>query len=136
MGKLAFDTGLAVSVSRAAIALTGVDSLWELTALALGTTILLTELASNTATVSMMAPVVLAVSKELGVPVTPPLLAVCFGASMGFMFPMGTPPNAMVYGTGLVPLTAMMRVGIAIDILSFLVILGALRLLCPLLGFA
>jgi sodium-dependent dicarboxylate transporter 2/3/5 len=136
MGKLAFDTGLAVSLSRTAIALTGVDSLWELTALALGTTILLTEVASNTATVSMMAPVVLAVSKELGVPVAPPLLAVCFGASMGFMFPMGTPPNAMVYGTGLVPLTAMMRVGIAVDILSFLVILGALRLLCPLLGFA
>jgi len=52
------------------------------------------------------------------------------------MFPIGTPPNAMVYGTGLVPLTAMMRVGIAVDILSFLVILGALRLLCPLLGFA
>jgi sodium-dependent dicarboxylate transporter 2/3/5 len=70
------------------------------------------------------------------VPPEPPVLAVCFGASMGFMFPVGTPPNAIVYGTGLVPLTAMMRLGIIVDVLSFFVIFAVLRLLCPLMGFA
>ena len=67
-------------------------------------------------------------------PVVPPLLAVAFGASMGFMFPVGTPPNAIVYGTGLVPLTSMMRIGVLVDILGFFVILAVLRVLCPLLG--
>ena len=64
------------------------------------------------------------------------MLAVCFGASMGFMFPVGTPPNAIVYGTGLVPLTAMMRLGIMVDVLSFIVIFAVLRVLCPLMGLA
>ena len=131
-----FQTGLAGVVGRGVVQATGVTTLWTLTALVLAVTILLTELASNVATVSMLAPLVLALTGELGVPVVPPLLAVAFGASMGFMFPVGTPPNAIVYGTGLVPLTAMMRVGVIVDLLSFVVILGALRLLCPLVGLA
>jgi sodium-dependent dicarboxylate transporter 2/3/5 len=82
----------------------------------------------------MLAPLVLALAAEMGVPVVPPLLAVGFGASMGFMFPVGTPPNAIVYGTGLVPLTSMMRIGVMVDILGFFVILAVLRTLCPALG--
>jgi sodium-dependent dicarboxylate transporter 2/3/5 len=50
------------------------------------------------------------------------------------MFPVGTPPNAIVYGTGLVPLTSMMRIGVMVDILGFFVILAVLRTLCPALG--
>jgi len=134
LGKMMFDTGLAAFVGRAAVETTGVSTMWGLTALALATTIVLTEIASNTATVTMLAPLVLALAGEMGVPVVPPLLAVAFGASMGFMFPVGTPPNAIVYGTGLVPLTAMMRIGVAVDILGFFVILAVLRTLCPLLG--
>ena len=136
LGKMMFDTGLAAFIGRGAVAATGVTTVWGLTALALATTIALTEVASNTATVTMLAPLVIALAQELGVPVTPPLLAVAFGASMGFMFPVGTPPNAIVYGTGLVPLTAMMRIGVIVDILSFFVILGVLRVLCPLLGLS
>jgi len=134
LGKMMFDTGLAAFVGRAAVDLTGVSTLWGLTALALATTIVLTEIASNTATVTMLAPLVLALAAEMGVPVVPPLLAVGFGASMGFMFPVGTPPNAIVYGTGLVPLTSMMRIGVMVDILGFFVILAVLRVLCPALG--
>lgn len=134
LGKMMFDTGLAAFFGRTAVAATGVSTLWGLTALALATTIVLTEIASNTATVTMLAPLVLALAGEMGVPVVPPLLAVAFGASMGFMFPVGTPPNALVYGTGLVPLTSMMRIGVMVDILGFVVILGVLRALCPLLG--
>jgi sodium-dependent dicarboxylate transporter 2/3/5 len=136
LGKMMFDTGLAAFVGRAAVEATGVSTLWGLTALALITTIVLTEIASNTATVTMLAPLVIALATEMGVPVVPPLLAVAFGASMGFMFPVGTPPNAIVYGTGLVPLTAMMRIGVMVDILGFFVILAVLRVLCPLMGLA
>ncbi|HVR72516.1 MAG TPA: DASS family sodium-coupled anion symporter [Vicinamibacteria bacterium] len=136
LGKMLFDTGLAGVVGRGVVEATGVTTLWGLTALVLATTIVLTELASNTATVSMLAPLVLALTQELGLPPHPPLLAACFGASMGFMFPVGTPPNAVVYGTGLIPITAMMRVGVVVDLLGFFVIFAMLRLLCPLLGMA
>jgi sodium-dependent dicarboxylate transporter 2/3/5 len=136
LGKMMFETKLAEAAGRGVLAVTQVESLWGLTALVLAITIVLTETASNTATVSMLAPLSIALARELGVPVMPPLLAVCFGASMGFMFPVGTPPNAIVYGTGLVPLPAMMRVGVVVDVLSFFVILAVLRTLCPLLGLA
>ena len=136
LGKMLFDTGLAGVAGRGVVEATGVTSLWGLTALVLVTTIVLTELASNVATVSMLAPLVLALTQELGLPPLPPLLAACFGASMGFMLPVGTPPNAIVYGTGLIPITAMIRVGVVVDVLGFFVIFGVLRLLCPLLGMA
>jgi sodium-dependent dicarboxylate transporter 2/3/5 len=136
MAKLMFDTGLAAALARAALAATGVTSLWGLTALALGAAILLTEVAPNASTVGLLAPLVLAAARDHGLPLTPPLLAVCFGAGLGFMLPVGTPPSAMVFGTRLVPLAAMMGVGVLVDLLGFFVILGALFLLCPLLGFA
>lgn len=136
LGKAMFDTGLAATLGRGVVQATGVETLWGLVALALATTIVLTETASNVATVSMLAPLVLALAREIGVPQLPPLLAVMFGASMGFMFPVGTPPNAIVYGTGLVPITSMIRVGVVVDILGYFVILAVLRVMCPLLGFA
>jgi sodium-dependent dicarboxylate transporter 2/3/5 len=64
----------------------------------------------------------------------PPTIGVCLGASMAFMLPVSTPSNAIVYGSGRVPITTMLRSGLLLDLCSFVVILGGLRLLCPLLG--
>ncbi|MEW6325268.1 MAG: anion permease, partial [Nitrospirota bacterium] len=64
----------------------------------------------------------------------PPALGACLGASYGFMLPISTPPNAIVYGSGLVPIRRMIRAGLLFDLAGFLVIWAGLRLLCPLLG--
>ncbi|TAN60885.1 hypothetical protein EPN18_07740 [bacterium] len=53
---------------------------------------------------------------------------------MVFMLPVSTPSNAIVYGSGKVPITSMIRAGVALDVLSFFVIIGGLRIMCPLLG--
>jgi sodium-dependent dicarboxylate transporter 2/3/5 len=58
------------------------------------------------------------------------------GASLGFMMPISTPPNAIVYGTGYVPAREMMRAGFVLDALGFVVTWTALRLLLPVLGLA
>jgi sodium-dependent dicarboxylate transporter 2/3/5 len=50
------------------------------------------------------------------------------------MLPISTPPNAIVYGTGRVPITDMIKCGFLLDVLSVAIVLIALRLLCPLLG--
>jgi sodium-dependent dicarboxylate transporter 2/3/5 len=134
LGGLMFSTGLADAVGRGMIALFGVESLWGLTALAVGLAIALTEMTSNTATANMLVPIVIALAKTLSVSPVPPAIGVCLGASMAFMLPVSTPSNAIVYGSGRVPITAMMRTGIVLDVVSFVVILGGLRLLCPLLG--
>ncbi len=55
---------------------------------------------------------------------------------MAFMMPISTPPNAIVYGSGLVPITAMLRIGVLVGVFSFVVAFLGLRLLCPVLGLA
>jgi sodium-dependent dicarboxylate transporter 2/3/5 len=54
------------------------------------------------------------------------------GASYGFMLPVSTPPNAIAYGTGLVPIPRMIRAGVLFDVCGFVIILLGLRLLWPL----
>ena len=87
--------------------------------------VLLTELASNTAVAAAFLP--LAGTLAVAIGVDPLLLAapVALGASCGFMLPVGTPPNAMVYGTGRIAITDMMRAGIWFDLLMILLVSGA-----------
>ncbi|NTX33691.1 DASS family sodium-coupled anion symporter [Myxococcus llanfairpwllgwyngyllgogerychwyrndrobwllllantysiliogogogochensis] len=73
-------------------------------------TILLSAIASNTATTNVMLNVL---------PASRPLLAVStFAASCDFALPAGTPPNAIVFGSGVVRLPVMMRVGVLLDLLA------------------
>jgi sodium-dependent dicarboxylate transporter 2/3/5 len=64
----------------------------------------------------------------------PPALGAALGASFGFMLPVSTPPNAIVYGSGLVRLRDMMTAGAVLDVVGIGVIWLSLWLLCPLLG--
>ena len=71
-----------------------------------------------------------------GVNPVPPALGAIFGCSWGFMLPISTPPNAIVYGSGLVSITKMIRAGLLFDLMGGLVIWAVLRLLLPLVGLA
>jgi sodium-dependent dicarboxylate transporter 2/3/5 len=137
LGALMFSTGVAKALGETASGLFGPEAgLWALTGLAIVVGIVLSETTSNTSSATMLCPVVIALADGMGVSPVAPTLGACLGASMGFMLPVSTPPNAIVYGSGLVPLPAMLRAGIIFDILGFLVIWGGLRVLCPLLGLA
>ena len=70
----------------------------------------------------MIVPVAIAVAQAAGVQPLEPALGATLGASMGFMMPISTPPNAIVYSSGYVPITSMMRHGVALDIAGFVVI--------------
>ena len=96
-----------------------------------GVAIILSETTSNTASANMIVPVAIAVSKASGIDPLAPALAATLGASMGFMMPISTPPNAIVYGSGHVPLTAMMRFGVVLDIAGFVVIVALVTWLVP-----
>ena len=133
LGRLMFTTGLAEHVGRALVAASGAESLWAVTAISVAVGIALTEITSNTAATNMLVPVVLSICQVERLNPVAPALGACVGASMAFMLPISTPPNAIVYGTGLVPITTMIRFGVAMDIVAFFIVLGGLRLLCPLL---
>jgi len=134
LGKLAKSTGLSDLWGTSLVAATGADSTWTLTALVTGVAILLSEATSNTATATLMAPLAVSLAQAAHVPPVPAALGATLGASFGFMLPISTGPNAMAYATGLVRVRQMMRAGIAFDLLGFLIIVGGLRLLMPIVG--
>jgi sodium-dependent dicarboxylate transporter 2/3/5 len=134
LGRLTFETGLAEAAGRALVRLTGAESVWALTGVAIVAGILLSELTSNTASASMLVPVVIAIAQATGESPVPPALGAALGASFGFMLPISTPPNAIVFGSGLVQLREMARAGFVLDIAGGAIIWLSLRLLCPVLG--
>ena len=124
MGELAFSTGLAESMGHGITAWLPAHSSLSLTIVFTAIAILMSEAASNTASANMIVPVAIAVAEAAGVSPVQPALGATLGASMGFMMPISTPPNAIVYSSGYVPITSMMRHGVALDIAGFFVIVG------------
>ena len=134
LGKLMFETKLAAAVGAAVVNVSGAESVWALTAVAIVLGVLISEASSNTASASMIIPTVIAVAGTLGVSPIPPVLGAALGASFGFMLPVSTPPNAIVYGSGLVPLNEMIASGIWLDVAGAILIWVGLRVFCPLFG--
>ena len=122
MGELAFSTGLADAMGRGITSWLPAKSALSLTVLFTAAGIVMSETASNTASANMIVPVAIAVSQAAGIDPLQPALGATLGASMGFMMPISTPPNAIVYSSGHVPITAMMRHGIWLDVAGFVVI--------------
>ena len=131
LGDLAFTTGLAKALGEGLTSWTPAPTTFALTVLFTGVAIVLSETTSNTASANMIVPVAIAVAKASGIDPLAPALAATLGASMGFMMPISTPPNAIVYGSGHVPLTAMMRYGVILDLAGFVVIVALVTWLVP-----
>jgi sodium-dependent dicarboxylate transporter 2/3/5 len=98
-------------------------------------TVFLSELTSNTAQVATMVPVLAAMAPVLGMNPYVLILACTLGASSAFMMPVGTPPNAIVFGTGLVRMPQMMKAGVWLNLAAILVITALATLfITPLIG--
>jgi sodium-dependent dicarboxylate transporter 2/3/5 len=95
--------------------------------------IVLSEAASNTAAANIVVPMAIAVAQAAGVSPIEPALAATLGASMGFMMPVSTPANAIVYSSGHVPIGAMIRHGVVLDVIGYVVIVIAVLVGGPLL---
>jgi sodium-dependent dicarboxylate transporter 2/3/5 len=87
------------------------------------------EVGSNTALTATAVPVLGAVAPALGMPVEKVVVATALGASYAFMLPVGTPPNALVYGTGKVPYGDMLRVGLVLNVAVGAVLVAVLSVL-------
>jgi sodium-dependent dicarboxylate transporter 2/3/5 len=134
LGSLMFSTKLAEAIGSALLGITGASSQWGITFLAIFLGILMSETTSNTASANMVIPVMIAIAQTSGISPIPPALGACLGASFGFMLPVSTPPNAIVYSSGRIPITKMIKTGIFFDLAGLILIWIGLRILCPLLG--
>ncbi|PHM33387.1 SLC13 family permease [Xenorhabdus innexi] len=84
--------------------------------------IFLTEFTSNTASAALLVPIFATVAEALGMPVIVLTMIIGIGASCAFMLPVATPPNAIVYGTGYIKQTEMVRVGIVLNLACIAII--------------
>jgi sodium-dependent dicarboxylate transporter 2/3/5 len=132
MGQLAFSTGLAEALGKGITAWLPSQSTVALTMIFTGVAIVLSEATSNTAAANMIVPIAIAVAIEAGVRPLEPALGATLGASMGFMMHVSTPPNAIVYSSGFIPITSMMKYGVLLDIFGYVVIVALVLLLGPL----
>jgi sodium-dependent dicarboxylate transporter 2/3/5 len=131
LGELMFSTGLAQWLGEGLAHRLQADSTLGLVMLFTAVAIFLSETTSNTASATMVIPVAIAVAQGAGVDPLAPAMAACLGASMGFMLPVSTPPNAIVYGSGCVPLLKMVRHGVVLDIAGFIAIVPVATWLIP-----
>ncbi len=96
------------------------------------TVLVLSELASNLAVATMVMPVAAALGTSVGLPPALIMLVAGFAASTGFALPIATPPNTIVFGSGMVTVRQMMRAGLLLDAVSVCVIAAVVAWLGPL----
>jgi sodium-dependent dicarboxylate transporter 2/3/5 len=121
-GSLLDSTGLAGSIGEGSAHLLGLTSTFAITLFAVILAIVISETTSNTASAAVVVPIIIPVAMAAGINPFVPALAATFAASFGFMLPVSTPQNAIVYGSGVVPITKMIRSGAAFDVLGALLI--------------
>jgi sodium-dependent dicarboxylate transporter 2/3/5 len=120
--------GLAKYLGSLLDALQGAPTILVVAAVAFGI-LMLTELTSNTATAATFLPIAGALAISLGENPLLLLVPTALAANCSYMMPVGTPPNAIVYGSGLVPLPQMARTGMLLNILLVPLLVGLMLLL-------
>jgi len=94
--------------------------------------IFLTEITSNTATASMMYPIMASLAVALGFHPYALMIAAGVAASCAFMLPVATPPNAVVFGSGYLRIPDMAKAGFALNIIGIILVTVAIYVLLPL----
>jgi len=134
LGFQMFETGLADSIGRFFISPGTSANLSLVTFLSITLSVFLTEVTSNTASSNMIIPIIIAISKAASISPLAPVLGSAIGCSFAFMLPVATPPNAIIFGSRLVPLTKMIKYGFWLNIIGIIIIWIGIRLLAPFLG--
>jgi sodium-dependent dicarboxylate transporter 2/3/5 len=115
-----FRTGLATWIARSFTGLLGEPSTLVMIIAVVFLVNFLTEITSNTAVTSMMVPIVISIAMRTGENPVALAVAAAMSASMAFMLPVATPPNALVFSTGHIQLRDMVRGGLILDVIGWM----------------
>jgi sodium-dependent dicarboxylate transporter 2/3/5 len=121
LGELSRSTGLADALGKSLTGWLPPGTVMLITAATL-MAVITSEFTSNTAIANIVVPVAMALAGASGGDPLTAALAATFAASLGFMMPVSTPCNAIVYGTGRIRLHDMIRSGAIIDLAGAVVI--------------
>jgi solute carrier family 13 (sodium-dependent dicarboxylate transporter), member 2/3/5 len=130
MGKFLFKTGVAKYMGDSISSIYPFHSEFMYILLFTLLAVFISEFTSNTASANMILPIAISVSQAASIPPLKVALAATLASSLGFMLPISTGPNAIVFGSGLIPIKTMVRYGIVLDIIgAVLVAVGVYGLL-------
>ena len=129
LGVLSFQTGLAEAMGRGLTGLLPVEGRLGLLVASVLFAAILSETTSNTASANMVVPVVISIARAAGMDPVEPALGATLASSLGFMLPVSTPCNAIVYGSGYIPLGRMIRWGLILDLAGVVVVVAVVRTL-------
>ncbi|KPL61589.1 SLC13 family permease [Rossellomorea vietnamensis] len=115
------ETGLAEWIGKQLTVLDGISFIIILVAVT-AFVIFLTEITSNTATATMMFPIMAALAAALDVHPYSLMVAAGLAASCAFMLPVATPPNAVVFGSGYIKMGDMVKAGVWLNLISIVFI--------------
>ena len=123
MAKAFTASGLSLLLGEALTGLSALPIVATLLILCLAVSFV-TEITSNTATATLLMPILASASAAIGVDPIVLMMPAAISASCAFMMPVATAPNAIVYGSGRIPIQTMVREGTMLNILVGLVITG------------
>ncbi|KAE9548646.1 hypothetical protein FO519_008137 [Halicephalobus sp. NKZ332] len=126
------DSGLSVIIGEYLSSFSGMPE-WAFGLIACFLVTMLTEFSSNVATASIFIPLVASIAKAHG---TNPLLYILpttLSCSYAFMFPAGTPPNAIVFSAGLLKITELVRAGFFLNIFGYVMVFTITHSYAPLI---
>lgn len=124
-----FKTGFASWIANSFISVLGTPSTFVLMVAIVLFVNFLTEITSNAAVTGMIVPIVISIAIQSGDNPVTLSVATAIAASLAFMLPVATPPNALVYGTGYIKMKDMIRNGFMLDIFGWLLTVGILYLM-------
>jgi sodium-dependent dicarboxylate transporter 2/3/5 len=124
------ETGLSGWIGEQLRALDGVDVILIIL-LATALVLFMTEITSNAATATMILPVMAAFAIALGIHPFALMVPCAMAANCAFMLPVGTPPNAILFGTGKVTIMEMVKTGFWLNIAALLLIVAAVLYVLP-----
>ena len=136
LGTMLSETGLAEKIGTSISDALGVSSIFGITVVIVVIAVLISETTSNTASAAIMVPIAISIAAAAGVNPTIPALAAIFGANYGFMLPVSTPPNAIVYSSGLLPITRMLKAGAVFDVIGAVLCVIGVIAMANLVGLA
>ena len=119
------DSGLSMWVGNQVSFLSGVPT-WLLILVVAAVVLFLTELTSNTATAATFLPIMGGVAMGMEIDQLALVVPVALAATMAFMLPVATPPNAIAFGSGFVKIGEMIKGGLWLNMTALLLILGTM----------
>ena len=124
LGIVLKETGASKILADTIVSYIGVQHWLVMTLVLTAFIVFLNEFTSNTATAALMIQIFISVAEGVGLPSVSLAAIVACSASCAFMLPIATPPNAIVFSTGYIKQSEMVKVGFLLNIISTLVIGG------------